>query len=90
MNCPRCGLGMQSGMAVVKMKPEWLPTLAGVGLNAYQHLWFVPLYDVKDHAAVRSAMIDDAGEMILKVGQAATAHRCKSCSLVVLIGGDPG
>jgi hypothetical protein len=78
---------MQSGMAIIKVKPEFLPVLAGVGMNCYQHLWFVPA--VTEAAAVRAATIDGSGELVLKVGQPRTAERCKGCGLIVLINSEP-
>ena len=86
MNCPHCGSEMQSGVVIIKMKPGLMPLLAGIGMNCYQHLWFVSA-DVTNSAAVRAATIDGSGEMALKAGQAGPAERCQSCGLIALING---
>ena len=89
MNCLRCGLSMQSGLAIIKEGPRFLSLLGGVGLNCFQHLWFVSP-DLADAKAVRAATMDGSGDVVLKVGQKRSAERCKGCGLVVLLPNEAG
>jgi hypothetical protein len=79
---------MRPGLAVVKMKPAWLPVLAGHGLNCYQHLWFVPT-GARDEQAVRMAMVLVDGELVLKAAQPARAWDCRACRTTVIVGEGP-
>ena len=84
MKCPTCDAEMQHGVAVVKMKPSFVTLLTGIGMNCYQHLWFVAA-DASDEASARAATISEEGELIQQAYQPGRACRCRDCGTVILV-----
>jgi hypothetical protein len=81
MNCPHCNAEMEAGVTVAKAKPSLMSMF--VGMNGYQHLWFVPV-DATNPSAVRAATFNGEGEVLQKVGQPANAFRCANCKTTVI------